>query len=267
MHLHDNFRAINIINIYNDCRNNDSLKVLQEFMRGRRTRYGSRDKTRERKEVIWLGYFNWHHPIWDKERNAHLFTKTALEATQPLLDMISNYNMFMALAKDIPTLEACSTKNHTRVNNIFCSVELHNRIVSCNTYPQWQPQKTDHMPIISILEIEPDRAVHAEKNNYRLTDWDEFRRSLANNLAEMQEKEEFTSAEMCLNQINALDKAIKGAIKEHVLVAKMSPYAKRWWNKELANLKKQKEHLARRSYRTKIQSMKSLGRCRTIIQQ
>ena len=108
-------------------------------MRGRRIRLGGRDGMREEEGYIWLGDFNRHHPIWDKERNAHLFTKAALEAAQPLLDMISNHNMHMTLAKDIPTLEASSTKNYTRVDNIFCSAELLDNFVSCNTYPQWRP--------------------------------------------------------------------------------------------------------------------------------
>ena len=106
-------------------------------MKGKRIRRGGRTKTGEKEEVIWLGDFNRHHPIWDEERNMHLFTKTALEAAQPLLDMISNYDMFMALAKDIPMLEACTTKNYTRVDNIFCSAELHDRFTLCDTYPQW----------------------------------------------------------------------------------------------------------------------------------
>ena len=151
--------------------------------------------------------------------------------------------------KDIPTLEACSTKNYTRVNNIFCSAELIDNFVSCNTYPQWRPQKTDHLPIISELEIEPERTEHTEKFNYKLTDWEEFRRTLATSLAEIQETENFTSIEECLNQINKLDTAIKGAIKKHIPTTKLSPYVKRWWNKELANLKRSKERLARRSYK------------------
>ena len=45
-------------------------------------------------------------------------------------------------------------------------------------------------------------------------------------------------------KINKLDSAIKSAIKEHVLMMKPSPYMKRWWTKELAGMKKHKEHLA-----------------------
>ena len=135
--LHGAFGVLCIINIYNDCENNDSLKVVEEFMRGRRSRTGDGSGMREREGFIWLEDFNRHHSIWEKERNAHLFTKAALEVAQLLLNMISNHNMLMALAKDIPMLEACLTKNYTRVDNIFCLAKLLNNFVSCNMYPQW----------------------------------------------------------------------------------------------------------------------------------
>ena len=123
---------------------------------------------------IWLGDFNQHHPLWDKERNAHLFTTAALEVTQPLLNMIARYNMKMALPKDIPTLEASSTKNYTQVDNVFCSATLLDTFVTCNTDPQQCPQKTDHMPVLSHLEITPGRTDFEVKFNYKLTDWAEF---------------------------------------------------------------------------------------------
>ena len=48
----------------------------------------------------------------------------------------------------------------------------------CNTYPQWQPQKTDHMPIISKLDVEPLEATQTVKYNFRAADWKEFRKAL-----------------------------------------------------------------------------------------
>ena len=137
--LHGGFGTIDICNVYNDCTNNDSLKVVERYMRERGAGNRARNRVRGREGVIWLGDFNRHHPIWDEVRNAHLFTKVALEAAQPLLNMISNYDMHMALAKDIPMLEACATKNHTRVDNMFCSEELQDRFILCGTYPQWRP--------------------------------------------------------------------------------------------------------------------------------
>ena len=64
---------------------------------------------------------------------------------------------------------------------------------------------------------------------------------------------ELTNVDEFHTQIAKLDSAIKEAIKAHVLLTKMSPYAKRWWTKELSNLKKHKERLARRSYRRRAE--------------
>lgn len=51
--------------------------------------------------TVWLGDFNRHHPMWDKERNAHLFTRENLDRAQKLLDLLTMYDMRMALPKDI----------------------------------------------------------------------------------------------------------------------------------------------------------------------
>ena len=245
--IHGTYGAISVLNIYNDCANNKSLVVVEEFMRRREER--ARMGSRRRERAIWAGNFNRHHPLWDEERNAHLFTRTALEATQPLLDMINKYDMRMTLPKDIPTLEACTTKNFMRTDNVFCTAELYDLFESCNTYPHWRPLKTDHMPIISVLGIEPERILHVDKYNFKLTDWEEFKRTLANELADMQSGDELTSEEKFFEQINKLDAAINVAIKEHVPVMRSSPYMKRWWTKELTDMKKSKERLARKSYR------------------
>ena len=134
--LHGGFGAICLLNIYNDCENNGSIEVVRNFMRERDAR-ARREGERER--FVWLGDFNRHHPLWDEERNAHLFTRRALEAAQPLLDLIDRYDMHMVLPKDIPTLEACATKNFTRVDNIFCSTELVDTFISCDTLMSSEP--------------------------------------------------------------------------------------------------------------------------------
>ena len=208
-------------------------------MRRRENRLEARNGLGDK--VIWLGDFNRHHPLWDEERNAHLFTKAALEAAQPLIDMISKHDMCMVLPKDIPMLEACSTKNFTRVDNVFCTANLIDCVISCNTYPHWRPQKTDHMLVISILDIEPEEAIQTTKFNYRSMDWEEFRRSLEINLEEMIVVKEITSEEDLYEHIAKLDSVIKATIKDLVPLSKLSPYAKRWWTKELSIMKKWKE--------------------------
>ena len=115
--------------------------MVEDFMRQRGNRgggmHGRRGESGEREKTIWLGDFNRHHPMWDEERNIHLFTKAVLDVAQPLLDMIIKHHMQMALPKDLPMLEVCTTKNFTRVNNVFCSTGLYNLFILYNTMPQW----------------------------------------------------------------------------------------------------------------------------------
>ena len=211
-----------------------------------------REKTEEENErYIWLGDFNCHHPLWDEERNVHLFTKSAMEATQPLLNMIARYNMKMALPKDILMLEACATKNYTRVDNIFCSASLLDTFITCNTDPQQRPQKTDHMPIISRLEIETRRTNFEAKRNFKLTDWEKFRKTMEAKLRKLPEPEEIKTEEQFRTTLEKLDTRIKETIEKHVPWSKPSPYSKRWWTHKLGTLKKEKERLARKSYRSR----------------
>ena len=111
----------------------------------------------------------------------------------------------------------------------------------------------DHMPIISVLEMEPERSAHVEKYNFKLMDWDDFRKTLEMKLAMVQTVEEFMTEADLLEQITKLDAAIKETIKEQVPINKPSPYAKRWWTKNLTKMKKHKERLARLSYRKRAE--------------
>jgi len=111
------FGMLHIINIYNDCNNNGTLTHLSAYMWDCEwQRY-----TTGPLHTLWLGDFNYHHPLWDKAWNTHLFMKENLELMQPLLNMLGRHNMKMALPAYTPTLQSHSTGNHTRVDNIFCT--------------------------------------------------------------------------------------------------------------------------------------------------
>ena len=84
-------------------------------------------------------------------------------------------------------------------------------------------------------------------------DWDDFRKTLETKLAMVQTVEEFMTEADLLEQITKLDAAIKETIKEQVPINKPSLYAKRWWTKNLTEMKKYKERLARLSYRKRVE--------------
>ena len=118
---------------------------------------------------------------------------------------------------------------------MFCSATLIDTFISCNTYPQLRPQKTDHMKIISLLEMEPERVEHVNKHNYKLTDWEAFRKTLGVSLEELGATEELTSLEEFHNKLAQVNDAIKAAVSKHIPLTRLSPYTKQWWNKGLSD--------------------------------
>ncbi|KIK95900.1 hypothetical protein PAXRUDRAFT_139690, partial [Paxillus rubicundulus Ve08.2h10] len=120
-----------IFNIYNAGNHQNTIKAIATYLKDniRRVRPGEDD------HVIWLGDFNQHHPLWEEERNAHLLMNRYLKEAQPLIELLSDYNMAMALLKDHPTLEALATKNWTRPDNIFCTDHTADYITQCYTNP------------------------------------------------------------------------------------------------------------------------------------
>jgi Endonuclease-reverse transcriptase len=135
LRLESNLGTIYFYNIYNDSTHSRNLQTLETHLRSLK-----RDTpVNGESHMIWLGNFNRHHPLWDEERNAHLFTSANLDAAQPLLNLLAAHDMKMALPKDIPTLEAMKMKNYTRPDNVFCTSELMDAVLNCNTKPEARP--------------------------------------------------------------------------------------------------------------------------------
>jgi hypothetical protein len=244
LRLRTETNVIDLYNIYNDGENDGAIEEagrVAEHHAGQRTRNG----------MIWLGDFNRHHPLWDEERNSHLFTERNLRMAQNLLDLAQGHGLQMALPKDIPTLRAFSTGNYTRLDNVFCTADLVNNIIICNTEPTRKPINTDHLPIITILDLEVLRLFMEPRLNYRGTDWEDFREKLRPKL-------ETRRAPKTINSINEFNKilehvssALQKTIEEVVPRTKPCLFSKRWWNKNLSSMRRDFSRTEREAYKWK----------------
>ena len=243
MELHGQFGTLRLINIYNDCKDNNALTHVSNFM-------CDRDNLRQAiapVHTLWMGDFNRHHPIWDEERNAHLFTNTNLELAQPLLNMLGRHDMKMALPAFLPTLRAHNTGNLTRVDNVFCTESIMDAIIRCNTDSATRPIKTDHFPIITQIDIHAPKATWTPRRNFRLADWPELLKTLNENLANLPLPTEIHTINSFNQRLDTLSEAIQDAVERHVKLTTPTPYSKRWWSSDLANEKKIMLQLGRRS--------------------
>jgi endonuclease/exonuclease/phosphatase family metal-dependent hydrolase len=153
------YKRCTIFNIYNDGNHQDTLESLDTFLEVNIATIKSTDSD----HMIWLGDFNRHHPLWEDIRNHHLFNYMT---TNPLVDLLADYGMLQLLPHGTPMLQSTSTGNWTRPDNMFGMESLLNAIVSCETAPELWGPKTDHIPILLTLKLEPPRTNEEPHRNW-----------------------------------------------------------------------------------------------------
>ena len=104
--------------------------------------------------------------MWDRGEDSWLFTKKAHEDAGELIELVVDQDMYMALPKGIPMLKHMVMKHFSRPDNVFCSNSLVNHILKCDTMLERQPGKTDHYPIVTILELAQERMMTNTSHNF-----------------------------------------------------------------------------------------------------
>ena len=86
----------------------------------------------------------------------------------------------MALPPNRPTLRAHSTGNWTRPDNVWCTSHTSDLIINCDTNPGLQGPNTDHLPILTTLDMPLVRNTPRPTRNFHAADWAKFTDHLTN---------------------------------------------------------------------------------------
>ena len=170
--------------------------------------------------------------------NDHLTSSNRL--LNPLLDLIVNMRLEMALPRDTPTLEAHNSGNWTRPDNVWRNADAPSPFISCNVDPTIRPAITDHLPIVSVLDLTYIPCKRVERYNYKKVDWKAYREALENNLTELATllSDPIETTRAIETATDLLFEAIDKTTREVVPLIKITPHTKRWWTKELTLLRK-----------------------------
>jgi len=244
--LSSGWGKLTIVNVYNDCNNDTTMWLLMEFHRKNHSEL--MESTNETAHVLWVGDFNRHHPYWDDPSDIRLFTKDVLEAAEKLIEVVADTGLDLALPSSIPTHKHNVMKLWSRLDQVFISDHSENLLISCNTQPDQRGINTDHLPIIMELGLAADIIQEEDINNFRNVDWDEFRKELSVQLANLLQPVLIDNQEQLEHSCKSLTKAIQRVIVTQVPVTNITPKSKRWWTKELTQLCRQSNKLGRQSY-------------------
>ena len=229
---------LTIFNIYNDCTHDETVELLTNYHRKNIKELLGNTETQYKHHLIWVGDFNRHHPCWDTMSNNSLFMKEALEKAEILIQLVAEVGLDLALPAGTPTHEHNVKKRWSRLDQVFITEHTMETLTQCEALPTEQGLNTDHFPIITNLDIEVELTPKKEISNYRDVDWKEFRETLERKISTWGVPKFIRSQEMLNKECDRLTVALQETIDKVVPSVILGLQAKRWWTKELTNLRK-----------------------------
>ena len=235
-----------IFNIYNDCLHDTTIHELIKFHRTKHEALEGNDISTNTAHMVWVGDFNRHHPVWDRPEDSRLFTRDALDAAETLLKAIVELRLEMALLAGIPTHHHYVTKKWSRLDQVFVTENTIDMVISCEAKPDDKGLNTDHIPVVTRLDVSLGRTPEAVTKNYRNVDWEKYRETLQRKLQEFGVPNKIRDQVALNRECERLMIALQETTKEEVPTMEVCPKSKRWWTKEIGKLRTHFRKLGRK---------------------
>lgn len=239
-----------IFNTYIDCEHDRALEELARVSKAYEgvSRFNERH---QQKHIIWLGDFNRHHPHWDDPSDIRLFTREATRSAEILINLIAEAGLDLALPPQKSTHRHNVTKKWTRLDQVFLSDHSVDALISCDTVRKSPGICTDHLPILTELNMSVAHTPAKTIENFREVDWDKFRAELRTQLSLLGRPRPIEDQASLDEACQKVTEAIQGTITVQVPTSEISPKAKRWWTKELTALRRNANRLGRKASKFK----------------
>lgn len=245
--LRGEWGKLTLFNTYVEGSSNDTISQLKRF------HLSHPDITEQPPlglaHLLWVGDFNRHHEYWDDPSDTRLFTNAARSAAEYLIDAVATLGLELALPSGIPTHFHNVTKKWSRLDQVFISDHSTDLIESCDTVPHFRSTKTDHLPIMTKLSLTTQTAIVPPTQNFQEVDWTTFRESLSARLDSLGNPGPINNQDQLNSSCDLVTKALQETIRENVPIVDICSKSKRWWTKELTQLRRDMNKLGKKSHK------------------
>jgi hypothetical protein len=188
----------------------------------------------ERLDVLLCTDFNRHHELWGGLRAN--YDKGRVNEGEPFVDLIQELGLQSLLPAGITTWEHQSGNTASTVDVLAGSEGIVEHLKYCRIH--YDDYGSDHRPIVLSYRgrTQPETR-RRKKRLYKDANWGEIRTVIGSLLGDGRRMRQITSTDMFERAAEAFDTVINNTLEEHVPRAKESPYAKRWWLRELTLLR------------------------------
>ena len=240
---------LTLFNIYNDCEHDNTIELVKNLQK--RLDDEEQETPNEKAHTIWLGDFNRHHPHWDNTSDTRLFTTTAIKKAEKLISAIADAGLDLALPPKIPTHKHNVSKKWTRLDHVFLSEHSFDMLLSCEVLADELTLNTDHLPIITKLDLTLAKAPSKSLANFRNVDWEKFRKTLEGQLRTLGLPRTIRNQGELDIECSRLTNALQNTIQSVVPTTELCPKSRRWWTKELTDLRREASRLGRKASKLK----------------
>jgi hypothetical protein len=143
------------------------------------------------------------------------------------------------------------SKKWSRLDQVFISEEHMDVIISCKALSHTPGINTDHLPILTTLDLDLARALSNPLKNFRNVDWEEFDKALSEKLYKLGPPSCIHTPGELETVCSKLTEAIQDTINNKVPTSSVRIKAKKWWTKELKKLQQEANRKGQRASKYK----------------
>ena len=174
-------------------------------------------------EIVVAGDFNRHDALWGDER----VSEESQGAAEPIIEMMGEQGLISLLKSGIITRDQGG--DESTIDLMLASQGLANFVIFCKIHDS--DHGSDHLAIETRFNLEAPVQTQAERLLFKEVPWQQIREATSKIL------ESSPPPIGTQGKCDRLMDAVSQAVQAHTLKAKPSPYAKRWWSKELTELR------------------------------
>ncbi len=166
---------------------------------------------------------------------------------ETLIEVTAEAGLEMVLPGGIPTHIHNVLKKWTRLDQVYISDHSTDLVNTCDMVTEQRGINTDHLPILTKLDLATLTVEESAIHNFREVNWELFKKGLERRLGRLERAGKIHSQVHLNKACCELTKAIQEMITETVPVMHICTRSKRWWTKELTQLRRNTNRLGRQS--------------------
>ena len=181
-----------------------------------------------------VGNFNLHHPLWNPaDYNTHD------REAEDLIDIMATNGLDLILP--------AGTITFPRFDLVWGNARMEGKVQRCQVAYNYD-HSSDHLPIITTLDLKPEKMEELPKYNFEKTNWELLKAKIIEFLPPI--TNEPASPAMVDKLAEDLTAALAKAIEYMTPRRRISPFSKRWWTEELMKGRRETNKARNRFRRT-----------------